>query len=798
MRPIRLEMKGFASFRDRAIVDFEDVDLFVLTGPTGAGKSSVIDAMIFALYGSIPRLDDRRAVAPVISRGMLETRVRLDFAVGESRYTAVRVARATRSGGATTPEARLEDDAGNTLASGPDELTAKVGEILGLSFDHFTKSVVLPQGDFAELLHERPGKRQKMLESLLGTELYTRLATRARTEGTRADVAAQLLETEIDRLENAGISPEGFDAARQREEDLHSLVERIRSRQPEIEALQNRRQSANQRGENLREGVVRLREVHIPEGVAELAENIAEGRRRLGDAREAYNEAVEERQCRQKTLDRLPHEAEMVLILRRYDELGNVEQQRIEAASGLEEAQASWEVVQAESEEAQQAIQAAEHALRSMEDEHRAYHLARGLTPGRPCPVCHQPVSELPELETPEEMERLEEEHRTAQNRLDTAEERLTRGRSVVDRQNQRLEELDARRRGLEGELREVPPRQEIEGNLEQVRMASSALQEANQKERTARERLNQAREYVEALDEEERRAWREYDVRRDRLAEMEPPAADRDDLAAAWNRLTAWSEEQAGELRAQYENAENDRRASVVSLDEIREAIAEWCRDADVTVGDGEEPTTACSRELGQQEGEVARIERALNDLNQRRCDLERRRRVGRVAADLARHLDARNFERWLMAQVLDQLCIGASRELLKLSSGSYSLDLDGSNNFVVVDHRNADERRPVRTLSGGETFLASLSLALALSEHLADLAVGGAAKLESLFLDEGFGTLDMDTLDVVITAIEELGSRGRMVGVVTHVRELADSIPVRYEVTREGNRSSIERIEA
>ena len=91
----------------------------------------------------------------------------------------------------------------------------------------------------------------------------------------------------------------------------------------------------------------------------------------------------------------------------------------------------------------------------------------------------------------------------------------------------------------------------------------------------------------------------------------------------------------------------------------------------------------------------------------------------------------------------------------------------------------------------------MASLSLALALSEDMADLAVGGTAKLEALFLDEGFGTLDTDTLDVVISAIEELGSRGRMVGVVTHVKDLAERIPVRYEVTKEGNRSSIGRVE-
>src|SRR5690606_3345684 len=104
----------------------------------------------------------------------------------------------------------------------------------------------------------------------------------------------------------------------------------------------------------------------------------------------------------------------------------------------------------------------------------------------------------------------------------------------------------------------------------------------------------------------------------------------------------------------------------------------------------------------------------------------------------------------------------------------------------------------RSARTLSGGETFLASLALALALADQIGGLAAGGAARLESLFLDEGFGTLDADTLDVVASALDELGARGRMVGVVTHVRELAERLPVRFEVRKVGGAATVERVEA
>ena len=159
MRPKLLEMEGFTSFREKVQISFEEVSLFSLSGPTGAGKSSVIDALTFALYGSVPRYDNRNLVAPAISQGLEEMKVRLDFQVENKTYTAIRVVRRTRSG-ASTAEARLESK-GKVLAGNAEELTTRVTSLLGLSFEHFIKCAVLPQGEFARFLHEPAGKRQE-------------------------------------------------------------------------------------------------------------------------------------------------------------------------------------------------------------------------------------------------------------------------------------------------------------------------------------------------------------------------------------------------------------------------------------------------------------------------------------------------------------------------------------------------------------------------------------------------------------------------------------------------------------
>ena len=147
------------------------------------------------------------------------------------------------------------------------------------------------------------------------------------------------------------------------------------------------------------------------------------------------------------------------------------------------------------------------------------------------------------------------------------------------------------------------------------------------------------------------------------------------------------------------------------------------------------------------------------------------------------------------LLEEALDLLVDGASRILRELTGGQYDLIHD-KGEFFVIDHHDAGLRRGVRTLSGGETFQASLALALALSEQLAGMSTT-AASLESIVLDEGFGTLDAATLDVVAATLENLAARGdRMVGVVTHVTALAERVPVRFEVHKDARTAHVARV--
>src|ERR1700754_817948 len=162
MRPLELQIEGFTAFRDRQVVDFESLGLFVITGPTGAGKTSILDAMVFALYGQVPRLGGKQGTSELIALGTAQARVRFEFAIaGRGRYRVAR--RLSRKAAQTATFERLDGEAWTPVCDrgGVRECDRAIHELLGLDFDAFCRAVVLPQGEFHRFLKGDPGERRK-------------------------------------------------------------------------------------------------------------------------------------------------------------------------------------------------------------------------------------------------------------------------------------------------------------------------------------------------------------------------------------------------------------------------------------------------------------------------------------------------------------------------------------------------------------------------------------------------------------------------------------------------------------
>jgi exonuclease SbcC len=790
MRPVRLELEGFTAYREMTVCDFEGADLFVLTGPTGAGKSSLIDAMTFALYGSVPRYDNPNLVHPVISQGKLEARVRFDFSVEGTPYTAVRVVRRTK-GGATTKEARLESG-GQTLAGSADELTEKVRSIIGLNFEQFITCVVLPQGDFARFLHERPAERQDLLTKLLGVDVYEKMGTLARIREAEARQKSRLYQDELDRA--ADVTEEARREARRRRGDLEKLKKEVESAEPELVKLQRLVEDAEREAARWEGEKKLLEKVEIPKGTIELADGIRRARASFEEARDARAEAAAAVSALEQRRSEFPHEAELRELERSHREL---EEKRERLRSAEEKSAAAGDelsVREREKTATEERVNIERELLARTQRELAAHDLRAHLESGTPCPVCGRTVETLPKIPAPA-LASAEKALEKAEKARATAADSWQEHSRAAAQTAERVRGLAAEVAALRKKLVKSPALDEVTAKLQTVSRFEEEIGVARTRAEQTRSTETKLEKEVGKLADQEGQALRRFDESRDALSFLRPPAADRADVGRAWSELHAWAQAELPRRRDLAAKSAEARKAAEEERERRLSAIEVRCRELGVVIA-RERPRDGVVSALACAETELERIERTLERARTLREGIEKETEEAHVAGALGQHLRATGFERWLLEESFRRLVEGATVILKELSSGQYSFEYDDRLNFEVVDHRNADERRSARTLSGGETFLASLALALTLADETAQLAAQGTARLESLFLDEGFGTLDDETLDVVGAAIAELGSRGRVVGVVTHQQNLAATIPIQYRVSRNPVTSTVTKV--
>ena len=795
MRPLRLEMRGFGAFREQTEIDFEGLDLFALVGPTGAGKSTIVDGIAFALYGSVARYKSANLVAPVINQLANEARIRLDFTIGGEQYTATRVVRKTAKG-ASTKEARLEHG-DEILAGNARELDAAIEDLLGLDFDQFTKTVVLPQGEFARFLTENAEARQALLRRLLAMERFRTMGSRARERARDcASKSAALVEqlgtrdvVTDDDLSNAQQHLDWLDGL---EVDLRAAVDERNRTAVEVEATTAAEESA-------KANVSLLRAVKTPTGLAKTGQRIAKLEADRGTAREAAEAAAQSLQEARDARDEVDSIAELERRRDLHDEAKALERE-LKAVAKTQAATTKALAANASLvESALKAGQGAEEALASERRLAGAVGYIDLLVTGELCPLCEQVVEAIPSHEHAGDLTK-------AQLRFDQAELAISSARQdhrEAERDHDRAElehsHVEERSEQIASELDGHPDAGETQVLLKEALSRNRAMTKAETAGSKALEKLQGIEQSLAELDDQMGEIRRAFTNQRDALVDLGPPTPGEASIAEDWNALVSWAKEEATSIAASTKSLTSQTKEATKQHRTSEKAITSLLRSSledDALESAAAEPMTWLAGARGTAQAELAslRAEHEAQAGTQTRID--DLNRDASVASELGRLLGAAGFERWLMTEVMHTLAERATDRLLELSGGAYSLVTDGAD-FSIRDHRNADEVRSARTLSGGETFLASLALALALSENVAELATDGAPRIESMFLDEGFGTLDPETLDVVASAIEELGAQGQMIGVITHVGELAERIPDRFTITRTPSGSQATRVD-
>jgi exonuclease SbcC len=820
-------MAGFTVFREQTTVDFTDADYFALVGPTGSGKSTVLDAICFALYGTVPRWGGSRGIVNALAPSATEARVRLVFESAGDRFVATRVVRRDGRGNVKTAGAGLQlmppgfdvtkldtgmdlEDLGEVLAGTPAEMDAAVLDAVGLPYEQFTSCVVLPQGQFADFLHAKPATRQQILVNLLGLHVYEEVQVKAAERGKSAEAKLTVVEQRLGNLEDA--TDDAVEQAAVQLERMRELTAAVEAAVPGLRTARQAEVAASESRDAVDAELAALGSVRTPAGLAEATGAVAAAREAADRAAEEVHAAEEAEEKVRGELTAAGDPGQLRVALDRHTELARLIEQEEWFAGKVSvadvehrDALAAAELAQAQHVGAQQLLEQARQDYRDAQQRDRAAALRGHLSAGDSCPVCEQTVAVVPEVPRESAVRLAEQAGNVAKQEAESAQARwrerdaiarnaafdLERKRGQYEHHLTRLAEV---RKAVEA----LPGVEALQQRLAELGALQRRLEDAGAAVRAAREAQRKAHAVVRAAEEQQRTAWRTFDAVRDSLARFGPPPADRDDLAAAWRTLVGWA---AGERDAR-QTARTEAEAAVAAAHE--QTVRARADIVDLFTAAGA-PGPASPDEAGLIRAAAVTAERAeaaWGRLTERREEaraaLEQRNALlseSRVAKSLAGHLRANNFERWLLEEALDLLVDGASRILRELTGGQYEL-MHEKGEFFVVDHHDAGLRRGVRTLSGGETFQASLALALALSEQLAGMSTT-AASLESIVLDEGFGTLDAATLDVVAATLENLAARGdRMVGLVTHVHALAERVPVRFEVRKDARTAHVERV--
>jgi len=892
MKPQVLVMQAFGPYGDRQVLDFSELGpygFFLIHGPTGAGKTTILDAMAFALYGDTsggsandPRARQGRDMRSDHADPALRTEVRFDFSVAGKRYRVQRSPwqeRPKRRGDGFTvenPSAALWDRSatpaddphaeGTPLAVKPTDVTEQVERILGFRSVQFRQVVMLPQGKFQELLQSSGREREEILQRLFRTERYRELQEALKAE-------AQTIERELQQAtadRTAILRAAGAESPDELGERLAQAVERAAAAEAAAAAAAAAEQAA--RGElseaqtiagrldeladaqagadTLAARATEVQGLRVQIDLARRAEPLQALDRLLHDRRNELTPRLLELELAEVALDAAAtarRQAEAALhsetargaqrlalgelvrtlteTVARVGELGRAQSDFDSAAAALTAArQADERAAESSHSVLSVAKLAAERAAAELADLEAAWSrgqaavLSAALEPGAPCPVCgstEHPAPAAAKGELPGEATVLAKRAQAAELRqaCDQARDAADGAAAAVRRdlaataaaQAAAAAVLDERRRGVPAELRDPD---ELARRLEQARHELDELEQA----------WEQAQVDDRATSESLATTTATHAQKQQRHDELQTAVAAVEAERLEHIREAGFADEQAyfaarcdpstlAELVELVAGHDSDTRAAAARLRRAAAAAHDLARPDIAALTDRHVVASRAADEARDTRASLGAARDALahaaDGLARLQTDIGEHEAAYAIVGRLARVADGDNdlrlsFQRYMLAAYLDDVLIVASARLSAMTDQRYRLlrSQQGDKRRALgldleVSDAYTGARRPVSTLSGGETFQASLALALGLAEVVQSHE--GGVKLDTVFVDEGFGSLDPDNLAAAIDTLIGLQTGGRLVGIISHVAELREQIEARLEVTttRAGSRA-------
>ena len=860
MKPLKLFMNSFGAYADAQLIDFTllgDRNFFLIHGPTGSGKTTILDAITFALYGTASGdLRETKNLRSDYAPPSSKTQVDFSFRSGAKEYLVVRTpeqeaakARGTGTRKLPATAALYELDGGdekNLLATGVSEVTKQVETIIGFKAEQFRQIVLLPQGEFRRFLVEDSKNRKTILETLFKTGIYRQIEQLLYDKGKQIERDYENLKKERGfLLESAGCEDrQGLLAKKETlAAERDDLALELQNAKAKLARATAEHQAAKALAAafleaQLAQDADRLLRQQTPliaekRKIAELAERAAaiepfhdacqKDWQRVSQAREQLETTVrtlsaakeKDDSLRQTLAKLLPpesepfeglqkllsdsaaalHEAKNLLSL--YEKLDKIEERSTILQDSL--AKAREELKQTE--KAEKAARDLLKNLQAAQIRMLANYLAAELRPGEPCPVCGSASHPRPAAKSEEEAVDLE----AAEVSLSKASRKMVQAASHVASLESELDVQTRQQLTLQQEAGEsdLPARQELTNFIavqkareEELRLLQRASSQAGADLSGALAAAASAENYAREAQASFEETKKDYKTQLD----INGFAEQADYLAARKSPRERASLKQEISSFEQQSVSCRDRLVRALAAIDGKESpcLEQFAKGEEEAAANHEQ----LSNRLAVLAGELERSTLLLAKLK----ELESRGQVLEAAyrntssLSLTARGDNKNrlsFSAFVLQAILDDVLQSANLRLAQMSRGRYCLSRldevidarrENGLNIEVMDSFTGVSR-PVKTLSGGEIFLASLSLALGLSDIVQSYA--GGIKLDTILVDEGFGSLDPEALDTAIKTLIDLQKSGRLVGIISHVAELKERIGTRLEITP-GNRGS------
>ncbi len=905
MRIHTLDFVGIGPFRDRQTINFDVLGqsgIFLIDGPTGAGKTTIIDAIVFALYGDVSGKEaDSSRLRSAYSLPGDPSAVTIEFSVGDRKvwlHRTPKYQRAKKSGEGTTEASATQllrefstDGSVKTELTSANEIGIHINQLLGMNAQAFRQLVVLPQGEFAELLRMKPSERFTALGPLLGDSFYKQLQDELEREGIKAK--AQRSSAEL-AVSNALQQIKGALGELAEEGDLHEAVELLDVQQSTGTTLRDAVGVIEQwlllRNKELKASLTSAKKHAAQTQVhAERANEYQSAMKAIQEASQARTAAIALLNVDESEFAREQAQDQIGLLIQRLTRLEPIvarETNRDSADSQLqmlktqlndqrehlgqltqlaataplervrlEQAISAFEILSATMPQRQSDVQALQTKAKNLQQlkaaetdgvklaevseraaslvtstefalltaradldalllrqlHERAAFLAADLTDGQSCPVCgsnDHPVLAAFEGDAVDEksIDELREHIGDLQSNLVELKTKADQAKNDEQANSITVAELRGTVAG-ETALSIEEALKAAQVAVMEMESAAAALPDLRDELATLIRRLENQEESITIAREAVIKLTTQLEQLEKSLQDQ--AVADREvlgdcDSAVVLEEVTRKEIEKLEEFR------ECDERfalakAGLPALDDGLD-VDEWLS----SVLRVHEEAMASLDEVERAAGLVVHAaqlfknprEQLLNAMTEHHELLEQTAPAIALAEAVTANKSSINTRRmtlqsYAVQRRFESVLQAASIHLNRMSGGKYSFELDDvakgnaqSGLGIKINDAWSGHSRDPRTLSGGETFYAALALALGLADVVRD-EVGGT-QLETLFVDEGFGSLDQESLQLVLEQLDALRSGGRIVGVVSHVTEMKDWVQERVEVEVTPDRTS------